>query len=473
MRKPLHRLAAFMLAATAGSGALAFTLLGLRWPEPTATFKIGMTGAAPSGATWSSALTDAMTAWNDATDFTFVADPSYTDPCTNITGINRIDFRPSVCGSSFGSSVLAVTLTLANPGQLGFGELYQSNILFNTKYTWDVYDGPRRNAVDFRRVALHEFGHAIGLDHENTQPAIMASSITDMYTLQADDIAGVNSIYNGTGACLVRDVSANVTRSDSLITGDCRVQDLFGGTDTSFVDVYRLRLERTTTLDIRMSSSELDSVLILTNPNLGNVEIFDDFGGQCDARLQKALPAGEYRLLANTYVTPEKCAGNTGGYHLTISDSGMPVLGGISNALGGTMLANAVITGGATADRGVTFATNFTQNQNIDVLARIVPDALHVGRTGKIYVLVTVSDGRQFMKNESGQFVPYSGGIANLVPMRTGVLTESENVSVVSGFRAMPGLAGQTLSVYVGYALFSDPQQIWYGNAPIRFTIAP
>lgn len=471
MRIRLRNLVLSMLVALTGSGALAFSLIGTRWIEPTATFLVGMPGTAPSGATWSSALTAAMDKWNSQTDFKFVADPRFVDPCSNSATGNRIDFRANVCGTSFGNNVLAVTLTQANPGQLGFGELYQSNILFNTAYSWDIYDGPRRSNIDFGRVALHELGHAIGLDHESTQQAIMAPTLTDLNALQADDIAGVKAIYGGTGACAIRDVATNAMRSESLNTGDCRVRDLYGGNDTSFVDVYRLRLTKATTLDFAMSSSELDSVLILTNANLGSPEIFDDTNGQCDARFRKTLPAGEYRLLANTYVTPQKCVGNTGGYSLTISDSGMPLLGTIRNAQGGA-LANAVVSGGATVD-GANYVTSFTATQAIDVLGRIIPDPQHAGLNGMIYVVAVLGDGRQFMKNATGRFVPYTGGLFALVPMRTGTLASVEQVSIAEDLQgSVAGLAGQTISVYIGYALASAPQQIWYGATPLRFTIA-
>jgi hypothetical protein len=473
MRIPLRQLLLCMLGLVTGSGALAFSLLGNRWLEPTAKFYVGMPGTSPSGVSWSSALTSAMDKWNAQTQFKFVADAGFADPCSRTATGNRIDFRATACGNNFGNNVLAVTLTLANPGRLGFGELYQSNIIFNSSYSWDVYDGPRRSQIDFGRVALHELGHAIGLDHESSQPAIMAPTLTDLSTLQADDVAGVKAIYGGTGACLVRDVSANVARQESLGTGDCQVRDLFGGNDTSFVDVYRLRLAKTMTLDFAMSSSELDSVLILTNANMGNPEIFDDTNGQCDARFRKTLPAGEYRLLANTYVTPAKCVGNTGSYSLTISDSGMPVLGSIKNAIGGSSIANAVISGAATLD-GSTYATSFTANETIDVLARIVPDPQHVGIHGRIYVVAVLDDGRQFMKSESGKFIPFGGGIENLIPLRTGTLAATESVSIASALQgAASGLAGHSIYVYVGYALSSSPWQVWYGATPISFSIAP
>ena len=52
--------------------------------------------------------------------------------------------------------------------------------------------------MDFRRVAVHELGHALGLTHEDDVPAIMATNQRTGNTIvkpQADDIAGVQALY--------------------------------------------------------------------------------------------------------------------------------------------------------------------------------------------------------------------------------------------------------------------------------------
>ena len=69
---------------------------------------------------------------------------------------------------------------------------------------WNSYRGPLRNCSsgtlnDFHRVALHEFGHVLGLahpdEHNQTRVALMNSHTGDLDTLQADDIAGVQALY--------------------------------------------------------------------------------------------------------------------------------------------------------------------------------------------------------------------------------------------------------------------------------------
>jgi hypothetical protein len=483
---------AVLLLLLSCGGVLAYTFTGSRWIDGSTVIHVGIGGRSPSGVTWSSVLRDVMDEWSSNTEFEFIADEGYLDPCAGLRrndenggagfplgagdGRSGTDFRTTVCGNSWGTGVLALTMQFSKAGPpLGFSVFDQTDVIFNANYQWDLYSGPSKSSpIDFRRVALHELGHALGLDHSTAAATIMNANIGAVHTLQEDDISGANALYGG-GTCPVHNLAANATINDRLTTGDCRVRDLFGSSnDTSFVDVYRLTLTEDSDVDVVLHSTEFDPVLILANANLGGIELHDDTEGGCDARIRKHLPAGEYRLLVNTYETPEKCGSNVGAYNLTISDTGMPLLGAAKNVSGGPRVANAVFTGGATADSGTSFPGSFGANEAINVSGNIVPDPSHVGREGSLYVLAVLGDGRRFMQNGSGNFVPFSGDLDKLAPRRTGPLGSQEFLAISSGLRGTTsGLAGQNIAVYIGYALDSEPAAIWYGSTPIRFTIRP
>jgi hypothetical protein len=81
----------------------------------------------------------------------------------------------------------------------------EADVLFNRNYNWSSYRGPLQQAadgspvIDMQRVAIHEFGHVLGLDHPDdvgqAVVAIMNSHTSDIDTQQQDDIDGIVSIY--------------------------------------------------------------------------------------------------------------------------------------------------------------------------------------------------------------------------------------------------------------------------------------
>ncbi|NJN47680.1 MAG: matrixin family metalloprotease [Candidatus Competibacteraceae bacterium] len=192
------------------SPAQSFELIGSKWPTSSVTMSADIASffgeVSPSGIAWNQAFQEAANSWNTSTAFRINVADSFSNPCAgidfpgnNVTGNNQngVDFTNTLCGDLFGLGTLAVTITLFELSNRD--ETAESDVVFNRNETWDVYNGPwRSNAADFRRVAAHELGHVIGLDHEDDVPALMATFVTfgsTIETPQADDINGVNVLY--------------------------------------------------------------------------------------------------------------------------------------------------------------------------------------------------------------------------------------------------------------------------------------
>ena len=111
-----------------------------------------------------------------------------------------MEFAERTCSEEEFGNAVAVTRSI----WLANGELADADILFNS-------GGPAANNNDvFLEVAMHELGHALGLDHSNACGAsgagtIMKSFLTSQRILfpQADDVSGAQFIYpRGTGGAV-------------------------------------------------------------------------------------------------------------------------------------------------------------------------------------------------------------------------------------------------------------------------------
>ena len=147
---------------------------------------------------WNAAAKVALDAWNphmERAKFTTVIDS--TAPIGSGNGVSNVIFSDSIFDRAFGDSVLAVNLIR----RIG-SQRVEADTVFNTRYTWDSYRGPLRpgtNTAEFMRVAIHEFGHALGLGHPDQDgqvvAAIMNSTAGNVDSLLADDINGARFLY--------------------------------------------------------------------------------------------------------------------------------------------------------------------------------------------------------------------------------------------------------------------------------------
>ena len=211
-------------------------------------------------------------------------------------GANNVAWADDVAGDSFGDSV-AITRTLYRASD---NVIVETDVLFDRARNWNSYRGNLRSAggggtlYDLRRVALHEFGHVLGLSHPNdngqTVTAIMNSRVSNIDTVQADDTDGIASIY---GRPAMRDrllAGGRLTPGQAITSANGRFRLVFQ-TDGNLVlydDVERSAPWST-------NSAGIPAGQVLMQPD-GNLVVYDAAGRD---RWSTATPgsAGAYLVV--------------------------------------------------------------------------------------------------------------------------------------------------------------------------------
>ncbi|MBD2532372.1 matrixin family metalloprotease, partial [Nostoc flagelliforme FACHB-838] len=192
--------------------------------------------------TLTSAIEEALKLWATYAPLTFVERPDSGPPPSdnNYPGANHAKIRfgyHMIDGSS--GNILAHAY---NPSpSLSYG--LAGDIHFDSSETWALKF--TSNQVDILEVAVHEIGHALGLDHEPSTKdggtnAIMNPTAVNRYSglgsafLYDDDIKGIRDIY-GTGVGSVNPLRRiyGTPKNDNIIgTPGNEIIYAFAGNDT-------------------------------------------------------------------------------------------------------------------------------------------------------------------------------------------------------------------------------------------------
>lgn len=187
---------------------MAYNLMGAQWSKPErVTFSIMPDGTSLGGVNsnfqsvmnsnpntagkWLSVIQKAAATWENYANINFVLVADSGAPL-GTPGNQQNDSR-------FGD--IRIGGYVQPPGQLAFafapppfnGGTNAGDILFNTNMPWNTNGS---SSYDLYTVALHEFGHALGLAHNASSTSVMYPYYTTPKSaLSADDQAGDQAIY--------------------------------------------------------------------------------------------------------------------------------------------------------------------------------------------------------------------------------------------------------------------------------------
>lgn len=191
-------------------------------------------------------IRDAFQEWENVAniDFEQVTDGAATQIVLGLDGIDGVG-NTLADASTSGSGL---------PGETRFSATF-SEIRFDTAEPWNA---SKTDPGQFFATAVHEIGHAIGLNHTGNPATLMYEFTGEVATVAAGDIAGAQAIY-GTARTITTGPTAgndtiNLTAGDDVING-------LAGLDTAVFTVARAAVQTSKTGDVVTATGQGTDVL--------------------------------------------------------------------------------------------------------------------------------------------------------------------------------------------------------------------
>ncbi len=264
-------------------------------------------------------IRDAFDAWEEAADINFV----------EVADSDNVDIRVGMDTDDGPGSTLGVAYSsfFVNPGT--------NNTFAQVHIVFDIedYDGDE-DSVEFLSTAIHEVGHALGLDHEDDVPAIMSTfSNPSINDLTSDDIAGAQAIYGAAGGFTGGGGTSDDFTPDSVATNGAvgAPGTVNGELETSGDENwFAVTLTAGRVYQIDMTGNTLgDPLLELRDSSGTQVASNDDGGPGLDSRIT-------YTTTGTFYIVAKAFSTGSGTHTLTTQDLGLPIIAGIEVDEGST-----------------------------------------------------------------------------------------------------------------------------------------
>lgn len=150
----------------------------------------------------------------------------------------------------------------------------------------------------------------------------------------------------------------------------------------------------------------------------------------------------------------------------------LPELAMPSTGSGGSTTAQ--FFGGASANNGLSFGSDFGFSDALDITGEIRPEAGHVGTTGNLYIVAQLGEDLLY-RDTAGNYLPWDiNNIATLQPTAVDkTLAAAEALTIVDDVPLGPaGVSGVTLSVFFAYDTTAVPGELYYSGTPVSVSIA-